>query len=254
MIAELLQVPAGRPRAAAALVERDRQDVRVRPAPGPQAEAEAASASFVAYLRELVAERRARPREDDMVSDLVAAADGGDRLTEDEVVGTCVLLLMAGHEATVNVVGNGMRALLGHRSQWERVVADADLVPSAVEEMLRYDSSLQLFERTATRDVEVAGTRVAEGTKVAALLGAANRDPAAFEEPDVFDVGRAPNAHLAFGAGIHFCLGAPLARVEIQSAVGSLREALPDLVAAGPAPRRPEFVIRGLEGLPVARG
>ncbi|WP_233149947.1 cytochrome P450 [Kineosporia sp. A_224] len=217
-------------------------------------QAEAASAAFVAYLRELVADRRAHPREDDMVSDLVAASDGEDRLTEDEIVGTCVLLLMAGHEATVNVVGNGMLAMLRHRDQWERVVADAGLVPAATEEMLRFDSSLQLFERTATRDVEVAGTVVRAGEKVAALLGAANRDPAVFADPDRFDVGRTPNPHLGFGAGIHFCLGAPLARVEIQSVLAALRTRMPGIVLAQEPVRRPEFVIRGLESLDVALG
>ena len=217
-------------------------------------EAEQASADFVAYLRGLVADRRARPREDDMVSDLVAAADGEDRLTEDEVVGTCVLLLMAGHEATVNVVGNGMLAMLRHRDQWERVVADPALVPSAAEEMTRFDSSLQLFERTATKDVEVAGTLVREGEKIAALLGAANRDPAVFADPDRFDVGRTPNPHLGFGAGIHFCLGAPLARVEMQSVLAALRSRLPGLVLAIEPERRPEFVIRGLRSLDVAVG
>jgi cytochrome P450 len=216
-------------------------------------EAEEASAAFVAYLRDLVADRRRRPREDDMVSDLVAASDGQDRLTEDEIVGTCVLLLMAGHEATVNVVGNGLLALLGRRREWERVVADPALVVPAAEEMVRFDSSLQLFERTATRDVELAGTLVRAGEKVAALLGAANRDPAAFTDPDRFDAGRTPNPNLGFGAGIHFCLGAPLARVEVQSVLTALRTRLPDVVLAGPAPRRPEFVIRGLERLLVAR-
>lgn len=219
-----------------------------------RAEAEAASAAFVAYLRDLVADRRAHPREDDMVSDLVAAADGEDRLTEDEIVGTCVLLLMAGHEATVNVVGNGMLAMMHHRDQWERVVADPGLVPSAAEEMIRFDSSLQLFERTATRDVEVAGATVRAGEKVAALLGAANRDPAVFDDPDRFDVGRTPNPHLGFGAGIHFCLGAPLARVEIQSVLAALRTRLPGLVAAREPERRPEFVIRGLRALDVRAG
>ncbi len=217
-------------------------------------EAEEASAAFVAYLRDLVAERRRTPRADDLVSDLVAASDGDDRLSEDEIVGTCVLLLMAGHEATVNVIGNGMLAMLTHRDQWERVVADSDLVPAAAEEMIRYDSSLQLFERTATRDVEVAGTTVRAGEKVAALLGAANRDPAVFADPDRFDVGRSPNPHLGFGAGIHFCLGAPLARVEVQSVLAGLRSRLPDLVLAREPRRRPEFVIRGLESLDVARG
>lgn len=221
-----------------------------------QREAESAAAAFVAYLRDLVAERRASPRENDMVTDLVRAsypADGGEgRLTEDEVIGTCVLLLMAGHEATVNVSGNGTLALLRHPDQWRRVVEDPALVPTAVEEMIRYDSSLQLFERTATRDVDVLGTTVREGEKIAALLGAANRDPAAFEAPDTFDVARDPNPHLGFGVGIHFCLGAPLARVELQASLTALRERLPGMVLAAEPERRPEFVIRGLRSLDVA--
>lgn len=215
-----------------------------------RASAERASAEFVAYLRALVAARRARPEENDLVSDLVAASDGADRLSQDEIVGTCVLLLMAGHEATVNVLGNGMLAMLheGGRA-WRAVVADPGLVVPATEEMIRFDSSLQLFERTATRDVEIAGTVVPEGQKIAALLGAANRDPAVFALPDVFDPARTPNPHLGFGAGIHFCLGAPLARVEIQSAVAALREILPELRLAEEPERRPEFVIRGLKDL-----
>ncbi len=219
--------------------------------PELQRQAEASAAAFVAYLRGLVAERRARPRTDDLVSDLVAAADGSDRLTEDEVVGTCVLLLMAGHEATVNVVGNGMLALLGNPEQWQQVVADPGVVPTAVEEMVRYDSSLQLFERTATREVTVAGVTVPEGAKVAALLGAAHRDPAAFVDPDVVDVRRAPNNHLGFGAGIHFCLGAPLARIEVQAVLAALRSRLPGITVVRAPQRRPEFVIRGLRGLDV---
>ncbi len=232
--------------------------------PAQQA-AEAASAAFVAYLRDLVAERRRAPRENDMVSDLVAAtddsadgADGADgaarRLSEDEVVGTCVLLLMAGHEATVNVIGNGMLALLRHSDQWAAVVADPELVAGAVEEMVRYDSSLQLFERTATRDVEVAGQPIPAGAKIAALLGAAHRDPAVFAAPDSFDVRRTPNPHLGFGAGIHFCLGAPLARVEVQATLQALRRRLPGVVLAAEPLRRQEFVIRGLHTLDVADG
>jgi cytochrome P450 len=220
-------------------------------APAMQRQAEASAAAFVAYLRALVAERRVTPRENDMVTDLVAAADGADRLSDDEIVGTCVLLLMAGHEATVNVVGNGTLALLTYRDQWERVLADPDLVPGATEEMLRFDSSLQLFERTATRDVEIAGVVIPAGGRVAALLGAANRDPAAFADPDRFDVGRAPNPHLAFGAGIHFCLGAPLARVEIQAVLASLAARLPGMALAEVPERRGEFVIRGLRALEV---
>jgi cytochrome P450 len=221
-------------------------------APELQRQAEASAAAFVAYLRELVVERRARPMTDDLVSDLVAAADGGDRLSVDEVVGTCVLLLMAGHEATVNVVGNGMAAMLGHPEQWRQVVADPEVVLTATEEMVRYDSSLQLFERTATRDVTVAGVTVPEGAKVAALLGAAHRDPAVFENPDTVDVRRSPNNHLGFGAGIHFCLGAPLARVEVQAVLSALCTQLPGITLAAAPVRRPEFVIRGLVGLEVA--
>jgi cytochrome P450 len=223
-------------------------------APDLQREAERSAAAFVDYLRALVAERRRTPLENDLVSDLVAAADGADRLSGDEIVGTCVLLLMAGHEATVNVVGNGLLALLTRPDQWARVVADPVTVVPAAEEMIRFDSSLQLFERTATRDVEIAGTLVPEGGKIAALLGAANRDPAVFPDPDRFDVGRAPNPHLGFGAGIHFCLGAPLARVEVQAVLTALRGRLPSVRVAVEPRRRPEFVIRGLQELRVTAG
>ncbi len=214
--------------------------------------AEAASSQFVDYLRALVEQRRARPGGADLISDLVVAADGTDRLSADEIVGTCVLLLMAGHEATVNVVGNGMLALARQPEQWRRVTADPALVPGCAEEMTRYDSSLQLFERTATADLDLFGTPIRAGQKVAALLGAANRDPAVFADPDRFDAGRTPNTHLAFGAGIHFCLGAPLARVELQSVVGSLAARLPELRLAAEPVRRPEFVIRGLKALELA--
>ncbi len=219
-----------------------------------RAQAETAARQFVEYLRSLVAERRAVPREDDMVTDLVLAADGADRLTEDEIVGTCVLLLMAGHEATVNVIGNGLLAMLRHPDQWRRVVDDPDLTTPAAEEMIRYDSSLQLFERTAARPVEILGTRLDAGQKIAALLGAANRDPRVFAEPDRFDVAREPNPHVGFGAGIHFCLGAPLARVEVQAVLAALRRRLPDTRLAAEPTRRPEFVIRGLTGLQVSIG
>jgi cytochrome P450 len=221
-------------------------------APDLQRQAEEAAAAFVAYLRDLVARRTARPRDDDLVSDLVAAHSQAERLSVDEIVGTCVLLLMAGHEATVNVVGNGMLAMLRHLDQWQLVVDDPSVVPTAVEEMLRYDSSLQLFERTATTDVDIAGTTIPAGHKVAALLGAANRDPAVFADPDRFDVRRTPNAHLSFGAGIHFCLGAPLARIEVAAVLGALRRHLPGIALAQVPQRRPEFVIRGLTALEVS--
>ncbi|GAA2815086.1 cytochrome P450 [Crossiella cryophila] len=220
-------------------------------APDKRLAAEAASTEFVAYLRELVEQRRAHPGED-LVSDLVSVADAdGARLTSDELVATAVLLLMAGHEATVNVVGNGVLALMRHRDQWDRLVAEPELLPSAAEELIRYDSPLQLFERTATAEVEIAGYRLRPGEKIAALLGSAARDPEVFTNPDQLDLGRSPNPHLGFGAGIHYCLGAPLARVEVTAILDALRRRLPELALAGEPERRSEFVIRGLHTLPV---
>jgi cytochrome P450 len=213
--------------------------------------AERAADEFVAYLRTLAAERRRSPGED-LLSHLVQVRDGdGDRLTEDELVTTCILLLNAGHEATVNVSGNGLLALLEHPDQLQRLRDDPALLPSAIEELMRFDSPLQLFERTATEDVEVGGVTVPRGQKIAALLGSANRDPAVFEEPDRLDVGRADNPHISFGAGVHFCIGAPLARVELQASFGALLSRTSRLELGAPARRRPEFVIRGLRELPV---
>lgn len=214
------------------------------------AAAEAAAQEFVDYLRWLAAERASAPG-DDLISDLVAVRDGTDRLSDDELVGTAVLLLMAGHEATVNVVGNGVLALLTHRAEWTRLVDSPELLPTAVEELIRFDAPLQLFERTATAPTTVAGYELAPGDKIAALLGAAARDPLVFESPDRLDVGRSPNAHLGFGAGIHYCVGAPLARVEIAEALAALVRRLPGLRLAAEPERRPEFVIRGLHTLPV---
>jgi cytochrome P450 len=214
-------------------------------APPLAKEAERAAAEFVAYLNELVARGAVEPGAD-LISDLLAV-----ELEPDELVGTAVLLLMAGHEATVNVIGNGVLALLRNRSQWDRLVADPSLVPLAVEELIRYDAPLQLFERTATVETTVAGYAVAPGEKVAALLGAAARDPLVFDHPDELDVTRSPNAHLGFGAGIHYCVGAPLARVEIAAALTALITRRPNLELAEEPERRPEFVIRGLRTLRV---
>ena len=213
--------------------------------------AERAADQFVTYLRGLAAERRRAPGED-LLSHLVTVRESdGDRLTEDELVTTCVLLLDAGHEATVNVSGNGLLALLEHPDQLARLRDDPGLLPTAVEEFMRFDSPLQLFERTATTDVQVGGVTVREGQKVAALLGAANRDPAVFPDPDRFDVGRTDNPHISFGAGVHFCIGAPLARVELQASFGALLARTSRLELGGEPVRRPEFVIRGLAELPV---
>jgi cytochrome P450 len=224
------------------------------PAEPARRQAERAAAEFVGYLRELAALRRTRPA-DDLVSDLVAVRDAdGARLSEDELVGTAVLLLMAGHEATVNVIGNGVLALMRHPDQWRRLVAEPELLPTAVEELIRYDAPLQLFERTATEELEIAGQVVRPGEKIAALLGAAARDPLVFTDPDRLDLARWPNPHLGFGAGIHYCLGAPLARVEIEAALHALTDRMPGLELAGEPVRRPEFVIRGLAALPVTQG
>jgi cytochrome P450 len=207
--------------------------------------AEQAAGGFVEYLRGLAGARVGSPG-DDLISDLLSG-----ELTADELVATAVLLLMAGHEATVNVIGNGAYALLEHRSQWDRLRTDPALLDTCVEELIRFDSPLQLFERTATTDVEIAGFRVAKGEKIGALLGAAARDPAVFDEPGTLDIGRTPNAHLGFGMGIHYCVGAPLARVEIAAALSALTTRLPSLRLASPPRRRPEFVIRGLRELRV---
>ncbi|WP_329053280.1 cytochrome P450 [Amycolatopsis sp. NBC_01488] len=207
--------------------------------------AERAAAEFVAYVRSVASDRGSSPG-DDIISDLLRS-----ELTPDELVATAVLLLMAGHEATVNVLGNGITALLTHRDQWERLLASPSLLDSCVEELIRFDAPLQLFERTATEDVSICGYVVTEGQKIGALLGAAARDPKVFDAPDTLDIGRTPNVHLGFGLGIHYCVGAPLARVEIAAALSALAAKLPGLRLAEAPRRRPEFVIRGLRELRV---
>jgi cytochrome P450 len=149
------------------------------------------------------------------------------------------------------VSGNGLLALLEHPAELARLRADPGLLPTAIEELMRFDSPLQLFERTATEDVEIGGVTVARGQKIAALLGSANRDPAVFADADTLDVGRSDNPHISFGAGVHFCIGAPLARVELQASFGALLGRTSRLELGAPARRRPEFVMRGLHDLPV---
>ena len=212
-----------------------------------------ASTDFAAYVRDLVDERRSKPGAD-LLTDLVQATEDGARLSEDELVASVVLLLNAGHEASVNAFGNGLVDLLTHPAELAHVVSGAVPVPAAVEEMLRHDAPLQLFERTSCADVEVAGVPVPVGAKVAALLGAANRDPAVFADPDRFDVGRDPNPHVGFGMGVHFCLGAPLARVELAVALERLLTRWPRLALAAEPVRRPTFVLRGYWRIPVDLG
>ena len=235
VIAELLGVPSAHTddlrRWSQAIVRM----YEVAPDAAVQAAAVAAADDFAGLVRELVAERRAAPRSD-LTSDLAAT-----ELTDDEVVAAVVLLLNAGHEASVNVFGNGLAAML-RRDLVPRPGVDAEL---AVEEMLRFDSALQLFERTATEDVEVAGVVVQEGQKIAALLGSANRDPAAFERPDEMLLDRDPNPHVAFGAGVHFCLGAPLARMELTESLTALVATYPGLGLLEEPESRGTFVLRG---------
>jgi cytochrome P450 len=207
--------------------------------------------AFDDYLTAVIAERRARPT-DDLLSALVLAEEEGDRLSRQELVSMVTLLFGAGHETTVNLIGNGMRAFLDNPDQWRRVVEDPSLVPSAVEEMLRYDSPVQLTGRNVTEDVELEGDTLRRGQQVTVVLGAANRDPDVFADPDRFDVGRNDNRHLAFGGGIHHCLGAPLARIEAQEAVAALAARFPSLEPAGEPVRRETINLRGLASLPVA--
>jgi unspecific monooxygenase len=207
-----------------------------------------ASGEFAGLVRELVAQRRADPR-DDLISDLVSRSSTEDgQLSEDEVVAAVVLLLNAGHEASVNVFGNGLVAML------RRGLRPGGDVALTVEEMLRFDSALQLFERTATEPVDVGGVHLAPGQKIAVLLGSANRDPAVFDEPDELRVDRTPNNHVAFGVGVHFCIGAPLARMELFESLRTLFATYPGLALAGEPESRGTFVLRGYHDVPVTGG
>jgi cytochrome P450 len=220
-------------------------------AAGVEESAVRAAGEFASYMRDLADRRRSEPR-DDLVSHLVAAEDQGHRLSGDELVASAILLLNAGHEASVNAMGNGVVALLERPEELARLRdGDPEVVESGIEEMLRFDSPLQLFERTAREDVVVGDVPVPAGAKAAVLLGAANRDPAAFAHADRFDVARRPNHHIAFGAGLHHCLGAPLARMELQISLPTLLRHCPDLRLAGDPVRRPTFVLRGYSSVPV---
>jgi len=216
--------------------------------------ANTAAAEYIEYTKALIADKRREP-DDLLVSELVRVEDDGDTLTEDEIVSTTMVLLEAGHEATVNTLGNGVRALMLHRAQWERVVRGDVPAKVVVEEMLRWDAPLQLFERWVLEPgVEIAGQELQVGQEVAMLFGAAERDPRRFEQPDTFDVGRGDTAHIGFGGGIHFCVGAPLARQEIDVSLAGLAARFPALELDGEPRYLPNFVIRGLDGLRVTTG
>ncbi|MFJ9946995.1 cytochrome P450 [Kitasatospora sp. NPDC091207] len=208
-----------------------------------------ASTEFSDYLRALIRARRAQPG-GDLISALIQAQEGADALSEQEMISTCVLLLNAGHEATVNTTGNGWWALFRDPGELARLRGSVDeLLPTAVEELMRWDTPLQMFERWVLEDIEVRGVTVPRGSEIALLFGSANRDPARFADPDRLDLGRTDNPHVTFGAGIHFCLGAPLARLELTESYGALLRRAPGLRLVREPAWRPGYVIRGLEEL-----
>lgn len=214
-----------------------------------KAAANRAAAEYIGYTRELIAEKRRRP-DDLLVSQLVRVTDEGDSLTEDEIVCTTMVLVEAGHEATVNTLGNGFRALMHHPDEWRRLTSGEVAPGDSVEELLRYDAPLQMFERWVLDDgVEIAGQRMEVGQEVAMLFGSAQRDPRRFDDPDRFDIGRNDAAHIGFGGGIHFCIGAPLARMELAVSVAGIIDRFPDLTLATEPEYHPTFVIRGLQEL-----
>ena len=246
VIADLLGVPeADRP-----LLRPWSADIcgmyELNPSEETQRTAVRAAVEFSAYLRDLARARRAAPGDD-----LISALGQVEGLSEDELVGTCALLLNAGHEATVNATGNAWWALFRNPSELARLRADHALVESAVEELLRYDTPAPMFERWVLADVEVAGVTIPCGAEVALQFASADRDPTVFPDPDRLDLSRAPNPHLTFGAGIHFCLGAPLARIELAESMRALLRGAPDLRPREEPEWKPGFVLRGLKTLPV---
>jgi len=210
-----------------------------------------ATRALADYFRTLLAARRREPR-DDLLSAMVAAEDEGERLSEAEVLALATLILVAGHETTANLIGNAVVCLLRYPDERKRLRDDPSLLPSAVEEFLRFESPIQITDRVATEDLELRGKRVKRGQLVAVLLGSANRDPARFPEPDRLDLGRSENRHFAFGHGSHFCLGAQLARLEAQVALRGLLRRFPDFRGAPDPPDwKRSAVLRGPTALPL---
>jgi len=226
----------------------------VNPSEDAQTEARAAAHEFAEYVRSLMIERKTKPG-DDLISELASVEEAGEKLNTQELIATCVLLLNAGHEASVNGFGNGIVAALEREDQAQLLRANPrGVTDTAIEEFLRFDAPLQLFERTATQDTEVGGITVLEGQKIASLLGSANRDESVFENPEQMDITRENNPQIGFGAGIHFCLGAPLARLELSASLPMLFERFPTIQLAQEPVRRDTFVLRGYETIPVKLG
>jgi cytochrome P450 len=209
---------------------------------------------FAAYFRQLTLRLREQPG-DNLLSALAQAELQGEHLSEEELLANCVLLLTAGHETTTNLIGNGTLALLRNREQWQRLQDAPQLIPNAVEELLRFDSPVQLTSRVLTADTELGGQQVDAGQETLLLLGAANHDPAQYADADSLDVSRENVKHIAFGGGAHYCLGAPLARLEGQIAFARLLKRLPNMqLLTNDVEWRPNFGLRGLKSLPVSVG
>jgi len=224
----------------------------VNPSEQYQVEAKKAAGEFAEYVRNLAEHRKTNPGQD-LITDLAMVKENGEKLNSHELVATCVLLLNAGHEASVNAFGNGMVAALERPDQAELLRKNSRAITeTALEEFMRFDAPLHLFERTATIDTELGGVKIEKGQKIAALIGAANRDSSVFERADEMDLTRDPNPHIGFGAGIHFCLGAPLARLEMSVSLPALWEKYPNMQLAGTPVRRPTFVLRGYESVSIS--
>ena len=224
----------------------------VNPSEQYQIEAKKAAGEFAEYVRNLAEHRKTNPGQD-LITDLAMVEENGEKLNSHELVATCVLLLNAGHEASVNAFGNGMVAALERPEQAELLRRNSRAITeTALEEFMRFDAPLHLFERTATVDTELGGVKIEKGQKIAALIGSANRDSSVFEKAEEMDLTRDPNPHIGFGAGIHFCLGAPLARLEMGVSLPALWEKYPNMQLAGTPVRRPTFVLRGYESVSIS--
>ena len=215
-----------------------------------------AVSDFLEYLKDLVEERRRRPQDPDrdVLTRLIQGESGGERLTQTELLHNSIFLLNAGHETTANLIGNGTHALLVHRGEFERLCREPGLLPSAVEELLRFESPVQLNNRVTTDETEIGGRRVTAGTFLTLGVGAANRDPAQFPNPEQLDVGRRPNRHVAFGQADHACAGMNVARLEARIAIGRMLARFPKLDLAGPPERDRRVRFRGFRHLPVHLG
>ena len=207
-----------------------------------------AAGEAYAYFETIIDERRRGPRED-LVSALLAAEEEGDRLTHEELLSTMLLILMAGFETTRNLIGNGMLALLRNPHYMQRLRSDPALLDSAIDELLRYDSPVQLNGRCAREETELGGKRIRAGDVVISVIGAANRDPTVFDDPDTLDIGRTEQSHLSFGRGIHYCLGAPLAVLEARIAFAAVLERFASIRLAAEPRHRQTVVLRGVEDL-----